>query len=269
MAIRTALLALVALLAASCRSPAPPGPDHLREARQALAAGQYALAETEYVAYLRDQPQGPERWEAFTRLTRLALAVRGDDRRAAELLEAMRFEFAGDSDKSWAVLGDLGREYARLGDWSRAADALEKRLALADPALTPRLRISAEELAATRQELIRVHLANRNLDQALALAEACRAVEADPARRADCSLDAARALLGMNRPDRAGPVLDDLVRDALAPDDVRAEAGMLLSDIRRQQGDKSGARAALTAILPLHPNPDAVRIRLKALEEGK
>ena len=44
---------------------------------------------------------------------------------------------------------------------------------------------------------------------------------------------------------------------------------MLLSEIRRQQGDKAGAKAALTAILPLHPNPDAARIRLKALEDGK
>lgn len=258
---RVALLGLTALLVlpwlAACRDAAPPLP--AGPLREALAAGQYGLAEGLFARYLQEQPFGQDRWEAWSRLTELAQGVRGDDKRAAECLEAMRFEFGADRDRAWIVLGGLGRQYVRLRDWNRAAEVLDKRLAFADR--------SPEDLAEVRLALIRARQAGRNLDQALALAQDCRASESDPARRADCALETARTLLLMNRPDQAGPVLAELV--AAAPPEPRASAGMLLSDIRRQQGDKAGARAALTAILPLHPNPDAVRIRLKALEDGK
>lgn len=255
-----AFLVLVGL--AACREPPrPEGPRLAREARQALTTGQYRLAEELYSRYLQEQPFGEDRWEAWSRLVELTRGARGDDRLATEYLEAMRSEFVADRDRLWTILGELGWQYARHKDWNRAAEVLDKRLAYTDK--------SAQELAEVRLALIRVWQSGRNLDQALRLAETCRASESDGAARSDCALEAARTELLMNRPDRAGPVLGALVKDETAPGETRAAAGMLLSEIRRGQGDKAGAKAVLTGILPLHPNPDAVRIRLNALEDGK
>ena len=67
-----------------------PESGYIDEARAAFNNKEYLEAEKFYERYLREVPEGAERWEAWDRVAYVALNIRRDEALAADIFEAMQ-----------------------------------------------------------------------------------------------------------------------------------------------------------------------------------
>lgn len=96
--------------------------DDLEEARTAIQARNWTLAERLLERYLRTQQDANKRWEAWQRLLEVAGSAGVDARTHLDYLEAMLMEYGEDASRSKQVLFRMGEMNENMRRFDRAAD---------------------------------------------------------------------------------------------------------------------------------------------------
>jgi len=250
---------LFPLLLTGCEKAAPP--DDMADARKAAGERRYGEAEKLLERYLRLNPEGEERWEAWQRLLQITLDVRGDDKAGMELLEAMYLEFGMDGDKAREVLVRLGGLLETARRWDRAADAWRKLIEVPD--------LSADENARAHRRLARIHASRREFCIAEDVLHQCLQLKATDARRAECLYDLADVQMSMEHFARGADLARQILAMPGAERDLKALAGFMLGDALEQQGKTAEALAAFEAVRETYPNELVVETRIRQLRKGR
>lgn len=250
-----AALVILILVAACDRQAAT---EDLGEARTAFANREWSDAERLLEGYLRRNPKGAERWEAWNLLVEMAHRVRNDERVVAELLETMYLEFGNDPDKAHDVLVRLGDLLEADRHFARAVEVWTRLLDLSGLAPDTRADVS--------RRLARILVAQRRFNPAEEQLRACLDIEGiSTGRRAACLYD----LADLNVVNEHLDVATDLARQILAlegvDDTVRSMAGFLLADALEQRGRHAEALAGFESLRGLYPNEMVIDTRIKHL----
>jgi tetratricopeptide (TPR) repeat protein len=252
-------LLLFPLLLTGCEKAAPP--DDMADARKAAGERRYGEAEKLLERYLRLNPEGEERWEAWQRLLQITLDVRGDDKAGMELLEAMYLEFGMDGDKAREVLVRLGGLLETARRWDRAADAWRKLIEVPD--------LPGDENARAHRRLARIHASRREFGIAEDVLHQCLQLKATDARRAECLYDLADVQMSMEHFARGADLARQILAMPGAEKDLKALAGFMLGDALEQQGKTAEALAAFEAVRETYPNELVVETRIRQLRKGR
>ncbi|MGE4299597.1 MAG: tetratricopeptide repeat protein [Desulfovibrionaceae bacterium] len=248
---------LLALLVGACGSQSAET-TILDQAREAVSSGSYLRAEELYELYIQTFPRGKQRWEAWNKLLDVTLGVRGNQEKAASILEAMYLEFGVDGRRAWGILSRLADVYRAQRKPDKAIETLQKALGI------PSLEAGVEPRIYRR--LARINLSRREYDQTREMLEACVAKATDVAIKGECLYDLGQTLGFMNQHDYARKVLQRVMNLDGVEMERRSQAALLLADMYEQENDLSKARDLLISILDTYPNPKVVETRLKHLE---
>lgn len=252
-------LLIISFFLAGCEKAAPP--DDMADARKAAVERRYGEAEKLLERYLRLNPEGEERWEAWQRLVQITLDVRGDDKAAMELLEAMYLEFGMDGDKAREVLVRLGGLLETARRWDRAADVWRKLMEVPD--------LPGDENARTHRRLARIHASRREFGIAEDVLHQCLQLKAAEARRAECLYDLADVQMSMEHYARGADLARQILAMPGADKELKALAGFLLGDALEQQGRTAEALAMFESIREAYPNEMVVDTRIRQLRKGR
>ncbi|WP_353119268.1 tetratricopeptide repeat protein, partial [Nitratidesulfovibrio sp.] len=252
------ILVLTVVLA-GCEKAAPP--DDMADARTAAAERRYGEAEKLLERYLRLNPEGDERWEAWQRLVQITQDVRADDKAAMELLEAMYLEFGMDGDKAREILVRLGGLLETARRWDRAADVWRKLMEVPD--------LPGDENARTHRRLARIHASRREFGIAEDVLHQCLQLKATEARRAECLYDLADVQMSMEHFARGADLARQILAMPGADKELKALAGFLLGDALEQQGRTADALAMFESVRETYPNEMVVETRIRQLRKGR
>jgi len=277
--LRALLLALLLLLPAGfqgCTGPQDQE-DALESARQAYSIGHFSEAERIYQHYLQAQPEGRQRWEAWSRLVEISINVLGDHEKAAGLLNSMYLEFGDDPQRAWELLSRLAMVNESMGRLGDAVKIWRKALAL--PGL------DAARRGEVYMRMARLLRQQRDFDQAEKVLEACVEETQTPDVKGACLYQYAQTLEYMVRRAQAQSLdneyskLDvsaaqERIKEVLqrirnlegADEELKAMATFLLADILEIQGSRDKARELFASIRETYPNPMVIEARLKALQ---
>ncbi|MDK2955635.1 MAG: hypothetical protein PWQ57_1131 [Desulfovibrionales bacterium] len=232
----------------------------LQEARSAFAEGYFLAAEKAFETYLKDNPTGKDRLEAWNRLVEIAVNVKGDSPAGVALLEAMLLEYGGQPDKAWSIMTQLGELLLHSRNLDKAVDVWRRRLEISG--LTPHQKSLARlDLAVllqrkgdynSAQEILRECIQNAAMNQ----------------DKAGCLFELAQVRSFQKENDQARSALEELL--ALPQDSIskesRAHAAFALADLYESAHEFEKSKQLLQSILEDHPNPRAVRARLGLLQ---
>ncbi|MEU1503516.1 BTAD domain-containing putative transcriptional regulator [Kitasatospora sp. NPDC005748] len=213
------------------------------------AVGPSAVAPSVVGPSAGDRPLPPSARRAADWFDREEPAVRG---------LVLRAERHGRFAEAWRLAHRAGALYAgsghrRAGWWTTVESGLRAARACADPAAVARLTTDLAAVLADRRD---VRAALDHLDRALTSADQV----GDPVERHHCRVRIAAGLAGAGRPDRAVPLMADIVARArsLADDRLLARA---LDDLAGAQVAGGALEAALAhadeAVRILAAHPDA------------
>lgn len=253
------LLMLPVLFLTGCEKAAPP--DDMADARKAAGERRYGEAEKLLERYLRLNPEGEERWEAWQRLVQITQDVRGDEKAAMELLEAMYLEFGMDGDKAREVLVRLGGLLETARRWDRAADVWRKLMEVPE--------LPGDENARAHRRLARIHASRREFGIAEDVLQQCLQLKATEARRAECLYDLADVQMSMEHFARGADLARQILAMPGADKELKALAGFLLGDALEQQGKTGEALAVFESVRGTYPNEMVVDTRIRQLRKGR
>lgn len=229
----------------------------LEAADAAFSQGSFLQAERGYQAYLQDYPQGKLRQKAWDRLVEIALSVRMDEKRAAELMESMYLENSYAPEKAVPVLMRLADIYMNLRDWDKAAEALQLVLSLSDSGVAERAEVHGK--------LGKIHQLRGELTLSReALMECMRMGVGDTKR--ECAFELAQTLYLLKQYGQAEQVLNEALADMEPDSEIYGRSAFLLADIMEAVGKNDEAVRLLESIIDVYPNPKAVEARLEALQ---
>ncbi|XPV76183.1 MAG: tetratricopeptide repeat protein [Desulfovibrio sp.] len=253
----TVILAAVLLLCTACqpRTEFSAGDKLLKEARRAYASGFYMAAEESYQKYLEEVSESVDRFEAWQRLVDISLSVKGDNLKAAGLLEAVYLEFGNTNHKGWILLNRLGDVYAQMGQYGKALRAYENSL--------PMVEDDAKRIRSTRLNMVRLYRRMGSHNLAIKLLEEC--VASSPQKsdaKAACMYELAQEFVFTENFNKASALLEDVLGFGDLPEYDRAVAALLLSDIYEEQGKKEEAQRLLITLRGAYPNPEVIEVRL-------
>jgi len=250
-----ALLVLVLALAGACRSPFS---GDLSEADTAYDEGNYYQAQRLYENYLQTKPQGERRWEAWNRLLDIAVLLENDLPKATQLLEAMLLEYAEDPDRTGVLRLRLARAYTEMAQWDKALEAWQAVLFDAHQPM-PEWKV--------HWNMGKIYQFQGKYAQARESMSRCREMAVSGVDKARCSYDLALANSFLGQRDQARQWLEKAIAEPEASDELKALSGYLLAEILEIDGKKAEARDILESIRHTYPNPKAVELRLRRLEE--
>lgn len=245
---------------AACSGPGSSEKADLEVVREAYMNGFYIEAKDGYERYLQLYPKGDHRLEAWERLLEIALNVKGDLDRSIVLLEAMILEYGEKSDAAWQLMFQLAELYEQRGDRSKALDTWEKCLDLS--------KSNDQRKVETMLRMAGVHRVLRNYDRALTLLQQCENIAPDGATRARCQYEEAQTYSFMQSWGQAKEVLEVIMADGVAEEDIQALAVFLLADVYEQELDYARARELFESIKDIYPNPKVIQIRLENMGKG-
>ncbi len=254
---RFLVLAGVLLWAAACDRP-PQTPHDLLAAREAYRIQDYYTAELAYKRYLQKNSEAPERWEAWKRLSDMAL-VRADNHEAVELLHSMALEFSADREKKKRILERLSAVYESERQWMRAAQTLTELLEI--PGLPP------EEQGWFVLRLGRAYKNRRENEQALEAFRTCSEPGASSDVMAQCLLSLGLLHLDMDDQMDAEKAFARLEKLSGVSEDYKAMALFSMADYMESKGKLEEALVLFRRVMPLYPNPAAAMIRVESLEK--
>jgi TolA-binding protein len=233
--------------------------NELADARQAFSQGHYFEAERMYEAYLQTHPRGAERWEAWSRILDISLNVRGDQEKAAGILEAMILEYGDEPERAWSVLSRLADVYVDLKRWDRATATLHKLLNI--PSL------GAEQQAEVHMRLAAIYQSQREYDLAQDALASCMELAREDETLAACMYDQARVMSYIQNWARAKKLLNGIRGMTRVSQERKALATFMLADIHEHEDDFATARDLLRSIRHTYPNPKVVEQRLENIRE--
>jgi tetratricopeptide (TPR) repeat protein len=225
---------------------------------QAMSQGRFQDAETAYQEYLHRYPRGKERWKGWQRLVTISRDMRNNMVQADKLLTTIFQEFRSDPDRAVQLLIQQAKVNMALGDPEAALANLEKGNFLKQMSSTQRWNL----LMAQAQTAFKAHrfpLAHGFLVEALPLAP-------DQKTRAQAVHLDGQALIHQGAYTEAEQLLSGEFAGMTAGP-MRARIGLALVDIAEQQGRNSDGLQLLQQIKTEYPNPRALEIREKILQE--
>ena len=252
-------LALCCGWLAGCEDQAPPPADELYEARQAFSRKEFLDAESQYERYLQQHPEGAQRWEAWERLVDIALSIRGDQRLATEILEAMALEYNENPKLGREALENLGQVYESGHRWDQAL-VVWKRL-LAFPG------ISKDEQGRLQLKLAKIYQLRGQNDLAVASLRSCLDMRTAPAVNAACLYELAQVFMMNEQGEQAKIYLMELGKQAQAPLEIKVLGAFALADFEEEQGNFQKSLDIFESIKSIYPNPEAVEARIKGLRQ--
>jgi tetratricopeptide (TPR) repeat protein len=239
----------------ACTAPDKPA-SSLQQARSAFAEGYFLEAEKAFETYLKDNPKGKDRLEAWTRLVEIAVDVKGDFPAGVALLEAMLLEYGGQPDQAWPIMTQLGELLLHSRNLDKAVRVWRRRLEI--PGLTLHQKNRA------RLDLASLLQREGNYNSAQEILQECVQSSPPDQEKAECLFELSLVYSFQKENDQARSTLEELL--ALSQDSVaketRAHAAFALADLYESSHEFEKSEKLLKAILADHPNPKAVRARL-------
>ena len=235
--------------------------DDLDLAVKALKARDIADAEMYFERYLRKNPTGGERWEAWQELMDIARNIRQDKAVVRDYLEMMLAEYADDPVRR----SDIQMQLAALCNDMRLhgrAVALWEDL-IADEDFPEHLR------AVVYRELSRAYLRRLETVKATQILGLCLDLDVPAPLRADCLFDLSetQSLTGEFKDSEKS--LHDLLDMEDLPSDKQIMATFMLADVLEQQERLDEAMKYYESVRATYPNPKVVEIRLNSLKLRK
>lgn len=253
------VLAFFAGLLTACEEePAAPA-DELYEARQSFSRKEFLDAERQYERYLQQNPEGPQRWEAWERLVDIALSIREDQRLATDILEAMALEYNEDESRGKEALERLGQVYESGHRWDQALDAWRRLLAF--PGVPP------EEQGRLQLKVAKIYQLRGQNDLAAASLRTCLDMETSSEVNAACLYELAQVFMMNEQGEQAKIYLTELGKMPDAPLEIKVLGAFALADFEEEQGNFQKSLDIFVSIKDIYPNPDAVEARIQGLRQ--
>lgn len=234
------------------------GRDDLAEAREYMRHRDFMEAEKSFERYLRRNPEGKDRWEAWNALVDLALNVRHNRVAATELLEAMLIEYEGVKPELRLVKERLASEYEQSRRFDRAM-ALWAKIE-ADPE-TPSL-----QKAPIYRSMARIYLRRLEFEHGKDSLNQCLALDVPQSVKSDCQYDLADAYMIMEDTDAGIATLRDLLKQDGVDDELRVLSIFMLADALELKGDKKDALSLFESIRFTYPNNSVIEARIEYLK---
>ena len=252
-------LALCSAVLTACEDQTPPSADELSEARAAFSRKEFLDAESQYERYLQQHPEGAQRWEAWERLVDIALSIRGDQRLATEILEAMALEYNESPQQGKVALERLGQVYESGHRWDQALSAWKRLLAFPG--------VSKDEQGALQLKLAKIYQLRGQNDLAVASLRACLDMGAAPQVNASCLYELAQVFMMNDQGEQAKIYLMELGKISAAPLEVKVLGAFALADFEEEQGNFQKSLDIFESIKSIYPNPEAVEARIRGLRQ--
>lgn len=240
--------------------------DDLADARAAVAARNWPLAERLLERYLREEtrdaerrgPEAERRWEAWQLLLQVLNTAGPESRASLEVLEAMRAEYEDDDGRMADILEHMGLACERLRRYDQAAGAWAAYTGLAGIGGARRVE-GFRHLAAMQFSRRRFEAGEESLAQCLALP----LPDHDKIR---CMLDLADQNMARERWQEVADLCQQIL-DSAPDEEVRGQAGYLLADALEQLGRHKEALAQFEAARDAYPNPAVMDNRIAHLRK--
>jgi tetratricopeptide (TPR) repeat protein len=253
------LFVVLCVACAGCSQETHKAQDELAAAGSALRQRDFMGAEQSFERYLRRNPQGGARWEAWHYLVHMALTVRHDRQSAIELLEAMRIEYADAPERLRQVIRQLGGLYKTSRQYNRAV-ALWTTLAEDAGAL-------AEERAEAYRDMAEIHLRRLEFESAKEALEQCLQRRISGTLRGQCIYDRAQIFMAEDNIAEALVSLREVLALEDASDFLRSLSMFMLADALEQQGNFGDALQLFTQLRGSYPNTLVVEKRIGFLRQ--
>lgn len=249
-------LLVLMLLGVACERQATS--EGLEGARMAFTSRQWDEAERLLEGYLRRNPKGEVRWEAWCMLVDVARNVRGDERTAVDILETMHMEFNAEPARAREILTQLGELLESGRRFERAAEIWA--LALEIPGLEP------DAKADIHRRLARLLVAQRRFTPVKEQLNACANLKGiSLENRAGCLYE----LADLNMVTEHLDVSEELARRILNMEglerDLQSRTAFLLADVLEQRGRHAEALARFEALRGVYPNEQVIESRIRML----
>lgn len=232
--------------------------DDLAEAREYMRHRDFMEAEKFFERYLRRNPDGPHRWEAWNNLVDLALNVRHNRNSAVELLEAMTIEYENSPQERRMVQERLAEEYENMRRYERA---MELWSALEKDKDTPALK-----KAEIYRNMARVYLRRLEFELARESLTLCMELDIAQSAKSECRYDLADAYMVMEYLDSGIAELRTLLQQDGVDDELRVLSIFMLADALEQQGNRAAALTLFESIRHSYPNLSVVEARIEYLK---
>ena len=232
--------------------------DDLEEAKVAILAHNWTLAERLLERYLRMEQGLDKRWEAWQRLLEVTTSAGKDYRTALDYLEAMLQEFYEDEARTKSILLRMGELNESLRRYDRAADVWSTYIGLSG--LTP------EEAVSAHRRLAQIHIRNRRFEAGEDVLQGCLALVAPDTERALCIYDLADSQMARERWKDASDLALQIM-DMEADAKTKGLAAFLLGDALEQQNVLGDALNYFEAARGSYPNERVVENRIAFLKK--
>lgn len=252
------LLAMATILVSGCMQPEVE--DDLSRARKAYIKKEYSEAERVYQRYLRDNEFATERWDVWNRLVDITISIRGNKKRAVELLDAMLLEFSVEPERYRQILISKGRIYTEGSMWADAISVWSQLLSA--PGVT------IDEEATAYANLGKAYLMRGEYGLAVDAFKDCRQLAYNNMEHKQrCIYDLAQAYAYLGAYSDAEKNLHSLLEYKAVDVALASRAKLLLADIYEQQERPLMAITMLKEIKDTYPNPKVIEFRLKNLQK--
>lgn len=250
------IIVLFCIISSGC---APDVEDDLGKANEAFEKYDMTDAEMYYERFLRKNPDSPNRWWVWNRLLDISLNVRQQKAEAIAYLEIMQEEYKKDDDKRRNILRSLAGLYLDVHNHERSVVLWENLVN--DPTALPK------EKAEALRKLAFLYLRRLDFSDSTNALQFCLKLDIDQDVKADCLFDLAEVQLLLGELPQAYANLHTL----LQLDDTNKERYLLVrfmyADVLEQRGQYEEALELFTQLRGVHPNPAAIDIRIKSLQQ--
>lgn len=256
--IRRLLLIVCLCFCVACERQATP--EQLDNAKDALASHHWDDAERLLEGYLRRNPDGDNRWDAWIMLLQLSYEIRNDTATTIRLLESMLLEFIHDAKRAEYISLQLAELYESMGDHEKALKTYNY--------LIDNVELSTESYGEITRRIARLLLLQREFDKAEAVLERYLDLPDIPVKRHAIALyDLAMISMLRDETEKAEALAKRVQQLQGASVALQGQAGFLLADILEQRGEYEAAYDAFEAILFSYPNRGVIERRLELLQE--
>jgi tetratricopeptide (TPR) repeat protein len=253
-----ALLCWAFCISAGCERVFVAADDDVAQARAAVAARDWPLAERLLRRTLRTEQHPDRRWEAWSMLLTSINAGGEEPQISLEYLEAMLEEFSESEARTKEILERMGRSAEMLRRFSRAADIWSSYIGLAD--LVP------EEVVAGYRRLAQAHFNMRHFDAGEEVLHQCLSLSLSDHEKILCMYDIADQNMARQRWQEVADISHQIL-DSNPDEKLRGLTVYLLADALEQLGRRKEALEQFEQARADYPNPAVIDNRIAYLRK--
>ncbi len=220
-----------------------------------------AEAQMHFERYLRLNPEGRFRWEAWQNLIDITLNYRNEKSMTINYLEVMLLEYENDLLKKSAIKMQMAGLANAMRQYDKAVALWESMLA--------ENGLSDLEKSTILRHLSKAYLRRMEFTQATAMLNQCVNLTIAPAIKADCVYELAETQTITGDLEQAVQSLRKLLAMAEARDETKILAAFLLADVLEQTGQKAEALKLFEGLQGKYPNERVIAMRIDYIKNGK